>query len=73
MVQWVKNPISAAQVTAEAQVRSLARHSGLKDPALPQLQLNSIPAPGTFICHEYSHIHTHKKNYILELGQSIIM
>ena len=32
MVQWVKNPTLVAQVAVEAQVRSLAWHSGLKDP-----------------------------------------
>ena len=37
MVQWVKNPIAGAQVAEEAQVRSLARHSGLKDLALLQV------------------------------------
>ena len=37
MVQWVKNQIATASVTMEFGVRSLAQHSGLKDPALPQL------------------------------------
>ena len=32
MAQWVRNP------TVEAQVHPQAWHSGLKDPALPQLQ-----------------------------------
>ena len=32
MAQWVKNLTAAAQVSAEAQVQSLAWHSGLKDP-----------------------------------------
>ena len=36
VVQWVKSPI-AAQVVVELWVRSPARHSGLKDPALLQL------------------------------------
>lgn len=31
MVLWVKNLTAVALVTAEAQVRSWARHSGLKD------------------------------------------
>ena len=31
MAQWVKNPTAAVRVVAEAQVRSLARHSGLRD------------------------------------------
>ena len=35
MAQWVKNPTTAAQVTAEVQVQSPAQRSGLKDPALP--------------------------------------
>ena len=33
--QWVKNLTAAAQVSAEVQVRSLAQHNGLQDPALP--------------------------------------
>ena len=37
MAQWVKNPIAAARVAAETQVQSPARHSGLKDPVVPQL------------------------------------
>ena len=32
MAQWVKNLTAVAWVTVEAQVRSLAWHSGLKDP-----------------------------------------
>ena len=32
------------------QVPSLARHSELKDPALPQLWLGSDPWPGNSIC-----------------------
>ena len=32
VAQWVKNLTAAAQVSAEAQVQSLAWHSGLKDP-----------------------------------------
>ena len=38
MVQWVKNSTAMVQVTEEARVQSLARCSGLKDPALPELQ-----------------------------------
>ena len=34
MTQWVKNLIAVTQVTAELQVRYLAWHSGLEDPAL---------------------------------------
>ena len=37
VVQWVKNPTSAAQTDAEARVRSLAPHSVLTDPELLQL------------------------------------
>ena len=37
VVQWVKNPIAAAQFAAEMQVQSPAWHSGLKDPVLLQL------------------------------------
>ena len=35
VAQWVKNSTAVAWVTAEVQVLSLARHSGLKDLALP--------------------------------------
>ena len=48
MSQWVKNLTAAAQVTAEAKVRSLARCSGLKDLTLLQLQLGFNPWPGNF-------------------------
>lgn len=41
VARWVKNPNAVALVTAEAQVRSSARCSGLKDLALPQLQRRS--------------------------------
>lgn len=41
MVHQVKNPTAAAQVIADAQVQSLALSSGLKDPALLQLQHRS--------------------------------
>ena len=34
VAQRVKNPTAAAQVAAEAQVRSPGQHSGLKDPVL---------------------------------------
>jgi len=43
VVQWVKSQTAAAQVTAEVQVRSLAQCSGLKDRALPQVQLRFNP------------------------------
>ena len=54
MAQWVKNPTTVVQVAMEAQVRSLAWYSELKDPALPQLwcrlqlQLRLSPLPGNF-------------------------
>ena len=34
-----KNPTTAARVTVEVWVQFPAQHSGLKDPALPKLQL----------------------------------
>ena len=55
MSQRVKNLTAAAWV-AEVVVLSLAWCSELKDPSLPQLQLqselwlNSIPGPGTSMC-----------------------
>ena len=55
MAQWIKNPTGAAWNSVEALVRSLAWHSGLKDPVLPQLQLRFIPWPGTSICSGYGH------------------
>lgn len=54
VIQWIKNPTEAAQVTAEVQVQSSAWHSQLKDAALPQLwwrlqlQLRSNPWPRNF-------------------------
>ena len=45
VVQWVKNPATAAQVTAEVQVQSPAQHSGFKDPALLKLWLGFNPWP----------------------------
>ena len=38
MAQWVKSPVVAGHVNSEVQVLSSARCSGLKDPALLQLQ-----------------------------------
>ena len=38
MVQWVKNLTAAVWVTVKVWVQSLARHSGLKDQVLLQLQ-----------------------------------
>ena len=61
MVQWVKNPTAAAQVTAEVWVPSPAWQSGLKDPASPQLwhrsQLgsDSILCLGISTCCGFSH------------------
>ena len=48
MVQWVKNPTLVNMVAVEAQVRSLAQSSGLKDLALPQLQLRLNPRARNF-------------------------
>ena len=42
MAQGVKNPTAVAPVAVEVQVGS---HSGLKDPALPQLCLGFNPWP----------------------------
>lgn len=47
MAQCVMNPTAVALVPAEVQVPSPAWRSGLKDPELWQLRLNSIPGPGT--------------------------
>ena len=61
MAEWVKNQTAAAQVTAEVWVPSLAWHSGLKDLALPLLQLgcsyglDSVPGLETSICRGCSH------------------
>ena len=55
-VQWVKNLTEVAQVAVEAQIQSLVQYSGLKDPALPQLQhrlklqLGSDPWLGNSTC-----------------------
>ena len=43
VVQWVKNPTAATQVTAKAGVPSLAWCSGLKNLALLQLWLRFSP------------------------------
>ena len=43
MAQWVKNLSAVAQIRAEAQVRSLAQHGGLKDPSLLSLVFNPWP------------------------------
>ena len=54
MVEWVKNLTATVQVTVEAQVKSLARHRGLKYSALLQLwcrlkpQVRFHPWPGNF-------------------------
>lgn len=41
MAQWVKNPTAAAWVAVEVRVWFLARHNGLKHPALPHLWCRS--------------------------------
>ena len=45
---WVKNLTVVAQAAEEVRVRSPAHCSGLKDPALPQLQLRFSPWSGNF-------------------------
>ena len=48
VVQWVKNPTAAAQVTLEVQVQSMASQR-VKGSALLQLQLRRFdPWPGNF-------------------------
>ena len=42
MAQWVKNLTAAAPGAAELRVHSLALQSGLRDPALLQLQHRSL-------------------------------
>ena len=76
MAQWVKNPTSAAWVTAKTQVLSPALYSRLKDPVLLQLwcglgyscSLELIPGPRTSICH----VSGHKKIIYLQRYQSLI-
>ena len=69
VAEWVKNLTPVAQVTAEVWVWSLAWHSRLKDPALPQLQhrsqlrLKFNPRAGTSICCECGH----KKNTYIHM------
>ena len=48
VTKWVKNLTTAPWVAAEARVRSPAWLSGLKDPALPQLQFRFNPWPRNF-------------------------
>ena len=48
VVQWLNNPTTVARVMAKTRIRSLAKHSGLKDPALPHLQLRFSPWPKNF-------------------------
>lgn len=43
MVHWVKNQTAATWVTAEMWVQSMAQYSGLKELALPQIQLGFSP------------------------------
>ena len=53
-IEVVKKPTAAAQVAMEVRVPSLTLHSGLKNPALPQLWhtvqlwLGFDPCPGNF-------------------------
>ena len=54
LAQWVKYLTAMTQVAAKPQVQSLAWSSG-KDPVLPQLGLDSVPGPGTSICHKCDH------------------
>lgn len=54
VAQWVKNPTAVAQVAVEAQVGSLAQHSGLIDPV--SLQLRWRPWPGNFHMPRCGHI-----------------
>ena len=57
----LRNLLQQLWVAAEAWVQSLAQHSGLKDPPLPQvwhrapLQLGFNPCPGTSFCHGCGH------------------
>ena len=68
VAQWVKYLTAVAWVATEARVRSLALHSGLKDPTLPQLwhrlQLcsDSIPGQETAVCRGCGHRHEIEKN-----------
>ena len=48
VVHWLKSPTAVAQVTVEAWFQSLVQPSGLKYPALSQLQLRFNPWPGNF-------------------------
>jgi len=43
MAPWVKNPMAEVWIATEAQVRSLAQHSGIKDLALSKLWLRFNP------------------------------
>ena len=70
MVQWVKNLMAAAQVTADIWVSSPAWPRGLKDPVLPrlchrlQLQLRFNPwRGGTFICRGYGPKNKYIRNF----------
>ena len=74
MAQWVKN------LTAAAQVQSPAWCSGLKHPALPQLQhklqfsSDSVPGLGASICHRCNHLNKNQKplDYVTKLFQSYL-
>lgn len=53
MAQWVMNPTTVAQVSAEAQIRSW--HSGLKTGSRGHCGSDSVPGLGTSVCHACSH------------------
>ena len=55
-MQWVKNPTTVTQVTTEAQVRSPAQHSGLKDPMCHSRSSDSVPVLRTSICYRCGHL-----------------
>ena len=42
VAQWVKNPTAVAQVAPDAQVRSLAQHSGYPAQATAAAQIQSL-------------------------------
>ena len=68
MVQCIKSPIAASQVTVEVEVPSLAQHSGLTHPVLPQvphrlqLQLRFNPWPRNVHMQQVSPLKKEKNN-----------
>lgn len=81
MVQWVKDPTAGAQVAAEAQVQSLALHSGLRIRCCwscgkgLSCSLDSPPGPGISIYCVCGQKKIEKKKYVILLflkGQRII-